>query len=86
MIDPKDKSTKSSVTEPAVMVRGVTKSYGDVVALAGIDIDIEKAWDERRELYKSSNLIIRTRANVQTAEGDKNGLWTTAVAAVVLIP
>ncbi len=51
----------------------------------GIDIDIEKAWDERRELYKSSNLIIRTRANVQTAEGDKNGLWTTVVAAAVFV-
>ena len=51
----------------------------------GIDIDIEKAWDERRELYRSSNLIIRTRANVQTAEGDKNGLWTTVVAAAVFV-
>ncbi len=51
----------------------------------GIDIDIEKAWDERRELYKSSNLISRTRANVQTAEGDKNGLWTTVVAAAVFV-
>ena len=51
----------------------------------GIEIDIDKAWDERRELYKSSNLIIRTRANVQTAEGDKNGLWTTVVAAAVFV-
>ena len=51
----------------------------------GIDLDIDKAWDERREIYKSSNLIIRTRANVQTAKGDKNGLWTTVVAAAVFV-
>ncbi len=51
----------------------------------GIDLDIDKAWDERRELYRSSNLIIHTRANVQTAEGDKNGLWTTVVAAAMFV-
>ena len=33
----------SAVREPAVIVRGVTKAYGDVQALAGIDIDIEPA-------------------------------------------
>jgi ABC-2 type transport system ATP-binding protein len=41
LIDPGDNSTNSAVTVPAVTVRGVTKSYGDVVALAGIDIDIQ---------------------------------------------
>ena len=41
MIDPGDNSTNSAVTVPAVTVRGVTKSYGDVVALAGINIDIQ---------------------------------------------
>ena len=33
----------SAVREPAVIVRGVTKAYGDIQALAGIDIDIEPA-------------------------------------------
>ncbi len=51
----------------------------------GIDLDPDRAWDERREIYKSRNLIVRTRANVQTAKGDKNGLWTTAVAAAVFV-
>ncbi len=51
----------------------------------GFDLDPDKAWDERREEYKSSNLIIRTRANVQTSEGDKDGLWTTVVAAAVFV-
>ncbi|MEE9295187.1 MAG: arginine decarboxylase, pyruvoyl-dependent [Phycisphaerae bacterium] len=49
----------------------------------GIDLDPEKAYDERREIYKTKGLIVNTRAVVQTAEGDKDGLWTTVVSAAV---
>jgi len=51
----------------------------------GAELDPEKAYDERRELYRSAGLVVRTRAIVQTAEGDKNGLWTTVVAAAVFV-
>ncbi len=51
----------------------------------GIDLNPETAYDERREIYKAKGLTINTRAFVQTAEGDKNGLWTTVVAAAVFI-
>jgi arginine decarboxylase len=51
----------------------------------GIELDPETAYDERREIYKSKGLTIRTRAYVQTAEGDKDGLWTTVVAAAVFV-
>ena len=51
----------------------------------GIDLDPDKAYNERKEIYQAKGLIVRTRAAVQTVEGDKNGLWTTAVAAAVLI-
>jgi arginine decarboxylase len=49
----------------------------------GIDLNPETAYDERREIYKAKGLIVNTRAIVQTAEGDKNGLWTTVVSAAV---
>ena len=52
----------------------------------GIDLDPDKAYNERKEIYQAHGLIVRTRATVQTIEGDKNGLWTTAVAAAVLLP
>ena len=52
----------------------------------GIDLDPDKAYNERKEIYQAKGLIVRTRAVVQTIEGDKRGLWTTAVAAAVLIP
>ena len=51
----------------------------------GIAFDPDTAYDERREIYKMSGKIIRTRAAVQTAEGDKNGLWTTVLSAAVML-
>lgn len=51
----------------------------------GIPFDADKAWDEREQQYQMSGEIVRTRAVVQTAEGDKTGLWTSVVAAVVFI-
>ena len=52
----------------------------------GIDLDPDKAYNERKEIYQAKGLVVRTRAVVQTVEGDKNGLWTTALAAAVLLP
>ena len=52
----------------------------------GITFDPATAWDERKQLFKSSGLIIRTSHVAQSATGDKNGLWTSVIAAAVLIP
>ena len=51
----------------------------------GIDLDPDKAYNERKNIYRSEGLVVKTKAVVQTVEGDKNGLWTTAVAAAVFI-
>jgi len=51
----------------------------------GMEFDPNVAYDERKELYKMSGKIVRTRACVQTAEGDKNAQWTTVVAAAVML-
>ncbi|MEK7501045.1 MAG: arginine decarboxylase, pyruvoyl-dependent [Patescibacteria group bacterium] len=51
----------------------------------GIDFDPDTAWDEREQLYKSSGKIIRTSNYTQSAEGDKDGRWTTVISAAVLI-
>lgn len=51
----------------------------------GIDLDPDMAYDARKDIYKAKGLVVTTKAVVQTVEGDKNGLWTTAVAAAVLI-
>ncbi len=52
----------------------------------GIPFDPETAWDERKQLFKTSGLIIRTTNITQSATADKNGLWTTVIAAAVFVP
>ena len=51
----------------------------------GIEFDPARNYDERKEIYRMSGNIVRTRNVVQTAEGDKNGLWTTAIASAVFV-
>ena len=47
--------------------------------------DPDDSWDEKRELWRISGEIVRTREITQTARGDKNGRFTTVVAAAVLL-
>lgn len=51
----------------------------------GLDFDPDADYDSRREIYRMSGQIVTTRACVQTAEGDKNGLWTTVMSATVFL-
>jgi len=51
----------------------------------GLEFDPYRSWDEKKEVYRLSNQIVRTQNVTQTAVGDKNGLWTTVVAAAVLV-
>ncbi|HEY8667153.1 MAG TPA: arginine decarboxylase, pyruvoyl-dependent [Tepidisphaeraceae bacterium] len=51
----------------------------------GIPFDADKAWEEREQQYKMGGEIVKTRAVVQTAEGDKTGMWTSVISAVVMI-
>ncbi|MBM3199499.1 arginine decarboxylase, pyruvoyl-dependent [Candidatus Woesearchaeota archaeon] len=52
----------------------------------GVQFDPYRAYDERKEQYKMSGKIVKTRSITKTALGDKNGLWTTVVAAAVFVP
>ena len=50
-----------------------------------VEFDPDKSWDEKKEIYRISNKIVRTSNITQSAVGDKRGLWTTTIAAAVLI-
>lgn len=52
----------------------------------GLKFDPEEAWDARRQAFRVSGKIVRTTNVTQTAKGDKNGRWTSTVAAAVFIP
>lgn len=51
----------------------------------GLEFDPNAAWDEREQVYKSSGQIYKTMNITQSAEGHKEGLWTTTIAVAVLI-
>lgn len=52
----------------------------------GIELDPEIAWDNRKREYKvDQKRQFVSRSIAQSARGHKNGLWTTVVAAAVLI-
>ncbi|MBI5881248.1 arginine decarboxylase, pyruvoyl-dependent [archaeon] len=51
----------------------------------GIDFDPNTAWEEREQVYKASGKIFKSSHIVQSAEGNKDGLWTTVIATAVLI-
>ena len=51
----------------------------------GIELDLDQSYDERREIYRVSDGIVRTTSITQSAVADKTGLWTTVLAAAVLL-
>lgn len=51
----------------------------------GVEFDPDQSWDEKKEIYRISNKIVRTMEITQSAIGDKRGLWTTVLAAAILL-
>src|ERR1700676_4524014 len=50
-----------------------------------VEFDPDLSWDEKKEVYRISNEIVRTMNITQSAVGDKRGLWTTVLAAAIMI-
>lgn len=50
----------------------------------GVDFDANKAWDERKQIYKMSGKIVKSQSITAAAKGQR-GLWTTTYAAAVLV-
>lgn len=51
----------------------------------GVPFDPDTGWDQKREAFRISGQIVKTRNITQTAIGDKKGCWTTVLAAAVLV-
>ncbi len=52
----------------------------------GVEFDSQMAWDEREKVYKMSGKIVRSFNITQSAEGHKDGIWTTVIACGILLP
>jgi arginine decarboxylase len=51
----------------------------------GLDLDPEAAWNERKQLYEHSGLMIDSRSITAAAECAPDNHWTCAVAAAVFL-
>lgn len=49
----------------------------------GAPFDPDKSYDEQKDIWQISGHQVKTRNITQTAVGNKNGIWTTVVSAVV---
>lgn len=51
----------------------------------GIDFDPNAAWDERKQTYQHSHLIMNSMSITAAAEGNAQGLWTCVITAAVFL-
>ncbi len=51
----------------------------------GLPADPTLSWDQKQEQWKLSGKIYKTQNFTQSAEGNKEGMWTTVISAAVLI-
>ena len=51
----------------------------------GIEFNPEQAWEEREQIYKASGQVFKTTNISQSAEGNKDGLWTTVITVAILL-
>ncbi len=50
-----------------------------------VEFDPNTSWDEKKQIYRLSNKIVRTMNITQSAVGDKRGLWTTVIASAIFV-
>ena len=88
---PKDENNYGYLSEHHALgeVAKKTGEYAEDLAATmlattlGIEFDSEKAWEEREQIYKASGQVFKTTHVCQSAEGNKDGLWTTVIALSV---
>jgi arginine decarboxylase len=56
-----------------------------LATILGVEFEPDSSYDEKKEIWRLSTQIVRTTHITQSAVGDKNGLWTTVVAAAVFV-
>ncbi len=57
-----------------------------LATVLGVEFNPDSSWDEKREIWRIADVIYRTKEVTQSAVGHKDGLWTTVIAAAVLLP
>lgn len=90
---PSDSSAYGYLSEHHAFGENAKKSgdYAEDIAATmlattlGLPFDPDKAWDAREQEWKMSGKVVKTTNVTQSAEGNKDGLWTTVLAAAVFL-
>lgn len=90
---PKDKKMYGYLSEhhPYGQTEKVAGDYAEDLAASmlastlGVDFNPDEAWNEKEQVFKMSGKIVNTLNFTQSAQGDKNGLWTTVLSAAILL-
>jgi arginine decarboxylase len=90
---PKDKKMYGYLSEhhPYGQTEKVCGEYAEDLAASmlastlGVDFNPDEAWNEKEQVFKLSGKIVNTMNFTQSAQGDKNGLWTTVLSAAILL-
>lgn len=94
LAQPKDKKQYGYISEHHAFGETVRKSSDFAEDLAatmlastlGIELDPNTAWDERKKIYiTEKNRQFISRSTAQSAQGHKDGLWTTVLAVAVML-
>jgi arginine decarboxylase len=56
-----------------------------LATILAVEFDPNSSYDERKDIWRLSDKIVTTRNVTQSAIGDREGLWTTVVAAAVFV-
>ncbi len=56
-----------------------------LATILGVDFDPNASYDERKDIWRVSDKIVSTRNVTQSAIGDRDGIWTSVVAAAVFV-
>jgi arginine decarboxylase len=56
-----------------------------LATILGIEFDPNVGYDERKDIWRLSDKIVTTRNVTQSAIGDRDGLWSSVVAAAVFV-
>jgi len=91
---PADKNTYGYLSEhhPFGQTNKVAGEYAEDLAATmlattlGVKFDPDKDWNQREDVYKMSGKIVKTFNVTKSAKGNKNGMWTTVIAAAILLP
>jgi len=91
---PADKNSYGYLSEhhPFGQTNKVAGEYAEDLAATmlattlGVKFNPDKDWNEREDVYKMSGKIVETFNVTKSAKGNKNGMWTTVIAAAILLP